>query len=163
MRPTYAVHIWQEDGLWIAKVVSAGAGTDTAPVGSVTDAETPAEIEPMARDLIATLLDADEAEFDVIFSYPYTEPHADPSPEVVVSQTKVNIDLNIRVRGQLTYTGFEHIQGDLPSVGDSVLAVEPEDGIQAPAIVVDLDEKRHLIYLAVAWREFTERPVISGR
>lgn len=70
MRPTYAVHIWQEDGLWIAKVVSAGEGADTTPVGAVTEGRTWEEILSMARDLIATHLDADETDFDVTFSYP---------------------------------------------------------------------------------------------
>lgn len=71
MRPTYHVHIWQEDDLWIARVASADAGTDPTPIGAITDATTHDEIQPMARDLIATLLDAEESTFNVTFQYPH--------------------------------------------------------------------------------------------
>lgn len=73
----------------------------------------------------------------------------------------VVIDLNVRSGsfGQLTHAGFEDIRGDVvPPVGTFVCALEEEEAISAPAIVVGLDNERRVIHLAVAWREFTDRP-----
>lgn len=70
---------------------------------------------------------------------------------------RVRIDPNVRVRGQLTYAGFEDVEGNtIPNVGESVLAVEPESGIAAPAIVTERVDEPKLLYLGVAWREFRE-------
>jgi hypothetical protein len=84
------------------------------------------------------------------------------TPPVSEEPTRVAIDLNVRTGtgGQLTFTGFEDTVGDapVPRIGTSVLACETESGIEAPAIVVDRNDERRLLYLAVAWREFRDMP-----
>jgi transcriptional regulator with XRE-family HTH domain len=69
MTPVYGLRVWREDGWWLARVMSASSGADESPVNAITQARTLARIEPMARDLIATILDADETEFDVAYDY----------------------------------------------------------------------------------------------
>lgn len=77
---------------------------------------------------------------------------------------RIVIDPNVRVRGNKTYSGFEDIQAagqltrtrscradGLIAVGDKVLALEEEDRIVADAEVVDIDEERQVVYLAVNW------------
>jgi hypothetical protein len=67
-------------------------------------------------------------------------------------RARIEIDPNVRVRGNQTYTGFEDVQGARSvCVGDMVLAWEREDDIVTDAHVVDVDEERRLVYLAVDW------------
>lgn len=73
---------------------------------------------------------------------------------------EVHIDLNVRcgTGGQLTFSGVSDIQGDfIPHAGTSVLAVEPESNLAAPAVVVAFNAAAMLIYLAVAWREMKDK------
>lgn len=67
----------------------------------------------------------------------------------------VTVDLNVRVRGRLTYAGFEDVEGEIPLPGSSVTAVEKETGLRAPGIVTEVDPVKELVFLAVAWRELT--------
>jgi hypothetical protein len=67
--PTYEVKAWQEDGWWLARVVAASDGADTAPLNALTQARTLTKIEDMARDLIATILDVDEGSFETNVEY----------------------------------------------------------------------------------------------
>jgi len=67
--PTYQVRIWQEGGWWLARVMAASDGADTSPLNALTQARNLAKIESMGRDLIATILDADDDSFDVRFEY----------------------------------------------------------------------------------------------
>ena len=60
MTTTYQVSAWQEEGWWLARVVAASDGADATPLNALTQARSLAKIDPMARDLIATILDADE-------------------------------------------------------------------------------------------------------
>jgi transcriptional regulator with XRE-family HTH domain len=69
MTPVYRLRVWREDGWWLAQVLNASSGADASPVNAITQARSLARIEPMARDLIATILDADEAEFEVAYDY----------------------------------------------------------------------------------------------
>lgn len=69
MTPTYQVRIWQEDGWWLARVLAASENADASPLNALTQSRGLAKIESMARDLIATVLDADEDTFDVEFDY----------------------------------------------------------------------------------------------
>ena len=69
MKPTYQVRVWQEDEWWLARVVAASEGADSAPLNAITQARSLAKIESMARDLIATILDADEGTFDAELEY----------------------------------------------------------------------------------------------
>lgn len=74
--------------------------------------------------------------------------------------TRIAIDPNVRVRGHLTYAGFEDVYGDLPLDG-MVEVFEPEAGICGSASVVEVDTENSLIYLEVDWASM--RPVISER
>lgn len=65
--------------------------------------------------------------------------------------TRIAIDLNVRVRGNLTYSGFEDIDGDLPLPGMDVEVYEPESGMVGVGRVADLDEEHRLVYLQVDW------------
>lgn len=69
--------------------------------------------------------------------------------------TRVEIDLNVRVRGNETYAGLEHVHGPI-EVGQDVLAWESEDDIVGHATVTDIDMRRRLVYLAVDWRSLRE-------
>lgn len=69
--------------------------------------------------------------------------------------TEIEIDLNVRVRGNWTFVGFEDVSGALPSVGDSVRVHESESGLKGAAIVTAIDREREILYLAVNWRELS--------
>lgn len=71
----------------------------------------------------------------------------------MLTQTEIVIDPNVRVRGRLTYTGFDDVSGDIPEAGSLVTAVERETGLRAPGIVTEVDPVKELVFLAVAWRE----------
>lgn len=70
---------------------------------------------------------------------------------------RVAIDLNVRVRGNQTYAGFEDADGPL-AAGDKVAAFEAEAGVQADATVTEVDEGRRLVYLAMDWHSFRDAP-----
>ncbi|HYK27253.1 MAG TPA: hypothetical protein VEV61_04735 [Streptosporangiaceae bacterium] len=69
MTPTYQIKAWHEDDWWLARVVGGSETADRAPLNAVTQARSLAKIESMGRDLIATILDADEDSFDVEVDY----------------------------------------------------------------------------------------------
>ena len=69
MKAAYQLRVWHEDEWWLARVVAASDGADDAPVNAITQARSLARIDSVGRDLIATILDADESEFDVEFDY----------------------------------------------------------------------------------------------
>jgi len=74
--------------------------------------------------------------------------------------TRIAIDLNVRVRGQQTYAGFEDVlDGDHPHPGDFVEVFERESGVFGKAQVTDIDSDRELIYLAVDWAHLAEPTV----
>jgi len=70
--------------------------------------------------------------------------------------TRIAVDLNVRVRGDLTYSGLEDLEGDLPLDG-MVEVYEPESDIVGVGRVVDIDEDARLIYLAVDWASLRPR------
>jgi len=63
---------------------------------------------------------------------------------------RVEIDLNVRVQGNATYTGFEDVQGKI-ALGDEVVVFESESGVEGTGRVTDIDFRRQLVYLAVDW------------
>lgn len=69
MKPTYEIRAWQEDDWWLARVMTASDGADATPLNAITQARTLTKIEPMARDLVATILDVDEGSFDIEVDY----------------------------------------------------------------------------------------------
>lgn len=64
--------------------------------------------------------------------------------------TVVEIDLNIRVRGNQTFAGLEDVTGPL-AVGGEVTVRESESGLVGSGTVTDVDAGRRLVYLAVDW------------
>jgi hypothetical protein len=69
MKPTYRIRVWQQGDWWMARVIAASEDAGQAPLNAITRARGLARIEVMARDLIATVLDAEEDTFDVDVEY----------------------------------------------------------------------------------------------
>lgn len=70
---------------------------------------------------------------------------------------RIAIDLNVRVRGNQTYSALEDADGPV-AAGDKVLAVEPESGIIADATVTDVSGQFGFVYLEVDWLSFRDDP-----
>jgi hypothetical protein len=58
-----------------------------------------------------------------------------------VSRTRIEIDLNVRVRGGQAFAGYEDTDGAV-AAGD--------------AVVTEVDRERRLIFLAVDWQSLRE-------
>lgn len=82
---------------------------------------------------------------------------------------RIAVDLNVRVRGNQTYAGFEDVRipraaaddpVDLAVIkpGTPVTAFEEETGITADAKVTAVDEEARLVYLEVDWSSFRDDP-----
>jgi hypothetical protein len=69
VRPTYEVRAWQEEGWWLARITGASGDADLTPVNALTHARSLTKIEQVVRDLVAMILDVDEAAFDVEVEY----------------------------------------------------------------------------------------------
>lgn len=67
-----------------------------------------------------------------------------------MTTARVAIDLNIRVRGNQTYAGYEDVEGVVMS-GSLVEVWEPESEIAGVGIVTSVDARTRLVYLAVDW------------
>lgn len=63
---------------------------------------------------------------------------------------RVGIDPNVRLGLRGTVTAFRHCDR-IPSIGETATVYEPEAGIEGPAVVTGIDERRELIYLEVDW------------
>jgi hypothetical protein len=68
-RPGYEARAWREQGWWVARVVAASDGADLTPLHAVSHARTLTCVEQTVRDLVATILDVDEAHFDLELEY----------------------------------------------------------------------------------------------
>lgn len=67
------------------------------------------------------------------------------------SKARIIIDPNVRVRGNMTYTGFEDTNEQV-AAGDTVLAIEQESEMVWDAVVTEIDDESRLIYLYVNWK-----------
>lgn len=65
-------------------------------------------------------------------------------------RTRVEIDLNVRVRGNDTFVGFDDVSGPV-AVGESVEVYESESGVAGEGRVTEIDSERELVYLSVDW------------
>ena len=74
--------------------------------------------------------------------------------------TRVEIDLNVRVRGNGTYAGFEDVQGPL-AVGMDVEVYESESGLTGPGRVTEIDAAKELVFLSVEWGALRETPTLG--
>jgi len=79
-----------------------------------------------------------------------------------MTDTRVAIDLNVRVRGDQTYAGFEDVEGDMPFQGARVEVYERESGVFGKAEVIEIDSDRQLIFLRVNWAALVERTVLPA-
>ena len=73
--------------------------------------------------------------------------------------TWVDIDPNVRVRGNQTYAGFDDVRG-MMMVNEAVEVREREAGLVGVARIVDLDKEAELIYLEVDWKSL--RPSLGA-
>lgn len=64
--------------------------------------------------------------------------------------TSVEIDPNVRVRGNQTRVGLEDADGPL-EVGMDVVVLESESGLSGPGRVLEVDAARGLAFLEVEW------------
>ena len=70
--------------------------------------------------------------------------------------TTIRVDFNVRARGGRVRTSLE--KAGIVSVGDHVLAVDPDEHLAADAVVADVDATRGLVFLDVDWTSFTDSP-----
>src|SRR5437016_2086023 len=70
-------------------------------------------------------------------------------------RTRVEIDLNVRVRGNDTFVSFEDVSGPI-AVGESVEVYESESGVSGEGKVTEIDGDRELVYLSVDWSSLRE-------
>lgn len=71
------------------------------------------------------------------------------------ARTRVEIDLNVRVRGNDTFVGFDDVSGPI-AVGESVEVYESESGVSGDGRITEIDSDRQLVYLSVDWASLTE-------
>lgn len=70
--------------------------------------------------------------------------------------TRVEIDPNVRVRGNQTRTGLDDVYGPI-AVGQPVQVFESEADIVGDAWVTDIEEDMNLVYLRVMWSSLKPR------
>ena len=103
-------------------------------------------------------------------------------------RVRIEIDLNVRVRGGQTFAGYEDVDpstvtrarashadgpvghgdkvlvcaddiiGDALVIGERVIAFERESGLACDACIADVDGARRLVYLKVDWQSFRDDP-----
>ena len=69
--------------------------------------------------------------------------------------SRVKVDLNVRVRGNQTYSGLEDAEGPL-AVGQRVEVHEPESGLVGDGQITEIDTVSQLVYLNVDWASLRE-------
>jgi hypothetical protein len=69
MKPTYAVQAWREQQWWLGRIVGACGPAPDTPIDGLAHARSLVKLEQAARDLVATILDADEDSFDLEIEY----------------------------------------------------------------------------------------------
>ncbi|MEZ0089950.1 hypothetical protein [Streptacidiphilus sp. EB129] len=68
-------------------------------------------------------------------------------------RARIEIDPNVRVRGNQTYSTLDDVTGPI-TVGDHVEVYESESGLTGPAQVTAIEGD--FVYLAVPWAELSE-------
>lgn len=75
--------------------------------------------------------------------------------------SRVEIDPNVRVRGNQTFSGLDNVYGPI-AVGQAVQVFEPEADIVGDGWVTDIDHKKKLVYLRVMWSSLRNREDKDG-
>lgn len=70
--------------------------------------------------------------------------------------TRIEIDPNVRVRGNGTRAGFEDVYGPI-AVNMQVEVFEPESGLVGPGRVTEIDAVKRLVFLSVEWSKLREQ------
>ena len=64
---------------------------------------------------------------------------------------RIEFDPNVRVYGNGTYTSLDDIVDATIRLGDKVLLIESEEGIEVDAEVMMIDRDTNLVYYSVVW------------
>jgi hypothetical protein len=75
--------------------------------------------------------------------------------------SRVEIDPNVRVRGNQTFSGLENVYGPI-AIGQAVQVFEPEANIVGDAWVSDIDNDKGLVYLRVMWSSLRDKENSGG-
>lgn len=75
--------------------------------------------------------------------------------------TRIEIDPNVRVRGNQTMTGMQYVHGPIV-IGQQVEVFESEAEIIGDGWVADIDEKKQLVYLRVVWSSLRDKEKQDG-
>jgi hypothetical protein len=70
-------------------------------------------------------------------------------------RTRVEIDLNVRVRGNDTFVAFDDVYGPI-AVGERIEVFESESGVSGDGRITEIDGNRELVYLSVDWSSLSE-------
>lgn len=74
-------------------------------------------------------------------------------PRRISAPIRIEIDPNVRTKGNRTYTGYEDVVGGvIPQVDEHVIVFESESGVEGPAQVFAIAAVERLIYLTVDWQ-----------
>lgn len=79
------------------------------------------------------------------------------------ARTRVEIDPNVRVRGNQTFSGLEDVDGPV-AVGDTVTVYEPEADLEGRGEITDIDYDKQLVWIRVVWSSLQpkeEQPWLS--
>ena len=74
--------------------------------------------------------------------------------------TRIEIDLNVRIRGNGSFAGFEDVRGPI-SVGQEIEVYEQESAVFGRGRVTEIDSERELVYLSVDWGSLAPQPAPS--
>jgi len=113
--------------------------------------------DPFNHGALATQSPHRLAGIDVYLSAAYTYM---ATQYVRQPRTRVEIDLNVRVRGNDTFVGFEDLSGPV-AVGEVVEVYESESGVAGEGRFTEIDGDRELVYLSVDWPSLKEQRIPS--
>lgn len=66
------------------------------------------------------------------------------------ARTRVEIDPNVRVRGNQTFSGLEDVDGPV-AVGDTVTVYEPEADLEGHGEITEINYDKQLVWIRVVW------------
>jgi hypothetical protein len=116
------------------------------------------QYDPISLSTVGTQMVQSVAATNVYFIGNYTYSGA---RYVQRPRTRVEIDLNVRVRGNDTFVGFEDVSGPI-GVDEDVEVYESESGVVGDGKITEIDGERELVYLSVDWSSLTEAKAPSG-
>jgi len=79
----------------------------------------------------------------------------------LAARTRVEIDPNVRVRGNQTRTGMRYVHGPI-AVGDTVTVYEPEADLEGYGAITEIDYNKQLVWIWVNWASVQPRGESHG-